>query len=299
MSKLDETRKKGTKTLVALAVIAVAVYIGFTPLYELITPNGGVAGAVVGSSFGAIFVIILTMYLLNKQTEIELESKRGEKIFEQKMIIYWKVFDDTEAMLKDGQISKEDEMQKLPFVMMKLIAIGDDEVIKAYQEVYKAITEVFDGSKEDKVKINNDASQKIMSLLGNFANECRVDLGVSSENVEDDVFDAATTVISDSRDIMTGNNAPIADPDNPVLEDAKATVDDINYAIERHKKGHIRIYIDGERDIDGEREPLKGSKGILRKIDHKYNLALTEKDWLQTQRAGKAVINKLISLKLE
>ena len=299
MSKLNETRKKGTKTLVALAVIAVAVYIGFTPLYELITPNGGVAGAVVGSSFGAIFVIILTMYLLNKQTEIEQESKRGEKIFEQKMIIYWKVFDDTEAMLKDGQISKEDEMQKLPFVMMKLIAIGDDEVIKAYQEVYKAITEVFDGSKEDKAKINNDASQKIMSLLGNFANECRVDLGVSSENVEDDVFDAATTVISDSRDIMTGNNAPIADPDNPVLEDAKATVDDINYAIERHKKGHIRIYIDGERDIDGEREPLNGSKGILRKIDHKYNLALTEKDWLQTQRAGKAVINKLISLKLE
>ena len=67
---LDETRKKGTKTLVALAVIAVAVYIGFTPLYELITPNGGVAGAVVGSSFGAIFVIILTMYLLNKQTEL-------------------------------------------------------------------------------------------------------------------------------------------------------------------------------------------------------------------------------------
>ena len=39
MSKLNETRKKGTKTLVALAVIAVAVYIGFTPLYELITPK--------------------------------------------------------------------------------------------------------------------------------------------------------------------------------------------------------------------------------------------------------------------
>ena len=217
MSKLDETRKKGTKTLVALAVIAVAVYIGFTPLYELITPNGGVAGAVVGSSFGAIFVIILTMYLLNKQTEIEQESKRGEKIFEQKMIIYWKVFDDTEAMLKDGQISKEDEMQKLPFVMMKLIAIGDDEVIKAYQKVYKAMTAVFEGSKEDKVKIENASSEIIISLLSNFANECRVDLGVSSEKVKDDIFDAATSVISQSGEIMSGNNPPIKDPDNPSL----------------------------------------------------------------------------------
>ena len=67
---------------IALTVIAVAVYVGFTPLYELI--GGGVAGAVIGSSFGAIFVIVLTMYLLNKQTEFEQESKKSERIFEKK-----------------------------------------------------------------------------------------------------------------------------------------------------------------------------------------------------------------------
>jgi hypothetical protein len=42
LSKLDDTRKKGMNTLIALAVIAVAVYVGFTPLYNLI--GGGVAG---------------------------------------------------------------------------------------------------------------------------------------------------------------------------------------------------------------------------------------------------------------
>ena len=47
-------------------IIACAVYLGFTPLFNLV--KGGVAGGVIGSSFGAIFVIILTMYLLNKQT---------------------------------------------------------------------------------------------------------------------------------------------------------------------------------------------------------------------------------------
>jgi hypothetical protein len=102
MSKLNETRKKGTQTLIALAVIAIAVYFGFTPLYELITPNGGVAGAVVGSSFGDIFVIILTMYLLNKQTEIEQESKRGEKVFEEKMKIYWNIFENIQGLVEDG-----------------------------------------------------------------------------------------------------------------------------------------------------------------------------------------------------
>jgi len=287
MSKLDKTRKKGTNTLIALAVIAIAVYFGFSPLYELISPNGGVAGAVVGASFGAIFVIILTMYLLNKQTEIEQESKRGEKVFEQKMNVYWKVFDDTQSMLKDGKISKEDEMQKLPFVMLKLITIGDDAVIDAYQKVYNAINDVFNNKPDDQVEIEDNSKEEIMELLGQFANQCRVDLGVSLEFVKTDVFEAATNVISQSREMMSGNNAPIEDLDNPVVEKENVVVDGIKYDIERHKKGHIRIYIDGKGD------PLKGSKGILKKIDKAKKLGLTEKDWLQTQRAGKAVINKL------
>ena len=71
---LKETRKKGSRTLISIAVIAVAVYIGFEPLISNV-PDG-VAKSVISSSFGAIFVIILTMYLLNKQTEIEQESKK-------------------------------------------------------------------------------------------------------------------------------------------------------------------------------------------------------------------------------
>ena len=52
------------------------------------------------------------MYLLNKQTEIEQESKKSERIFEQKIKLYDQLINQTEAMLDDGQISKEDEMKK-------------------------------------------------------------------------------------------------------------------------------------------------------------------------------------------
>ena len=86
MSKLTETRKSGYRTLIAIAIIGVSVYIGFEPLFDKV--GGGVPAQVIGASFGAIFVIVLTMYLLNKQTEIEQESKRSEKIFEEKMKIY-------------------------------------------------------------------------------------------------------------------------------------------------------------------------------------------------------------------
>ena len=78
MSKLTETKKSGQRTLIAIMIIGLSVYMGFTPLYELV--QGGVTGAVIGASFAAIFVIVLTMYLLNKQTEIEQETKKSEKI---------------------------------------------------------------------------------------------------------------------------------------------------------------------------------------------------------------------------
>ena len=73
-SKLQKTQDSGKRTLIAILIIGVAVYLGFTPLFNKI--GGGVAGAVLGASFGAIFVIVLTMYLLNKQTEIEQQRKK-------------------------------------------------------------------------------------------------------------------------------------------------------------------------------------------------------------------------------
>ena len=79
---INETRKQGWYTLLALVVIGFAVYIGFTPLFALL--QDGIASQVIGSSFGAIFVIILTMFLLNKQTEIEQESKKVREFFMRK-----------------------------------------------------------------------------------------------------------------------------------------------------------------------------------------------------------------------
>ena len=114
MSKLQETRKSGYRTLVAIAIIGVSVYLGFTPLFENV--GGGVEGAVLGASFGAIFVIVLTMYLLNKQTEIEQESKKSEKVFEEKVELYKSMLATTKEMLRDGKLSSQ-ETTELSFAM--------------------------------------------------------------------------------------------------------------------------------------------------------------------------------------
>ena len=192
---LNETRRQGWMTLLALLVIACAVYLGFTPLFNLV--KGGVAGGVIGSSFGAIFVIILTMYLLNKQTEIEQESKKSERVFDEKVRLYQQILDITRDMLIDGNLTEE-EINRLPFPVIRLQMLGADETISSFQKVFEKINSVY--AKEDGklIKINDDDKAEIFQMLSNFASVCRKDLGISDEEVSEEIKKETNQVIANS-----------------------------------------------------------------------------------------------------
>ena len=66
-----------------------------------------------------IFVVILTNYLLTKQTEVEHESF-DERVFEEKVSLYKQILLATEKMLEDGVIKGSEEMKSLPFLMLRL-----------------------------------------------------------------------------------------------------------------------------------------------------------------------------------
>jgi len=286
MNKLEITKRKGRNTLIAIFVIGVAVYFGFTPLFE--SQLGGVAGAVIGSSFGAIFVIVLTMYLLNKQTEIEQESKRSEKIFEEKMKIYSDIFEKTELMLEDGKISKNDEMKKLPFVMVRLLTVGSDQVINSFQEVYNSINLVFDSESEDIVELNDEERQNIMTNLSAFANTCRVDLGVSDEQVEAELYKKTEGVIQASSEILKGKNAPVPE-EVEITHEVAASVSLGNFVLRRYKTQHIRIF-------EGDEISTRSSKEILRVINEESNLGHTEEEFKKknTRVIGREIIEQLL-----
>ena len=160
MNKLKETKQKSQRTIIALVIIGIAVYLGFTPLFELI--QGGVAGAVIGSSFGAIFVIVLTMYLLNQQTEIEQESKKSERVFEEKVKLYQYILNVSKDMVEDEILTRE-EIMKLPFAMIQLQMIGGDETIRAFQDVFSKINEVYAKNQEDNTGIDDDERIEILN----------------------------------------------------------------------------------------------------------------------------------------
>ena len=194
MNKLNKTREQGKRTLIAISIIAVAVYIGFEPLFEFVP--SGVAQSVVGASFGAIFVIILTMYLLNKQTEIEQESKRGERVFDEKVQLYQGMLDTVGEMLKDGTISK-DEINKLPFPLIRLSMLGRDETIEAFKDVNKELNSIYASDTEnDDVVLDDKQKQDIYQLLARFASKCRLDLEIGDEANDQLIQSTVDTITS-------------------------------------------------------------------------------------------------------
>ena len=194
---------QANKAVLAITIIGISVFLGFTPLYEKV--QGGVAGAVIGASFGAIFVVILTNYLLTKQTEVEQESKRSERVFEEKVNLYKQILTATEDMLEDGYIKGSEEMKRIPFLMLRLQMLGNDEAIKSYQNIYHQINNIFIAEPgNDEVEVSEESFLKLFQLLGDFCNVCRLDLKVSDQKIDTKLFNIISEDIKKSNEIFLG-----------------------------------------------------------------------------------------------
>jgi len=194
---------KANKAVLAIILIGISVFLGFEPLYEKV--EGGVAGAVIGASFGAIFVVILTNYLLTKQTEVEQESTRSERVFEEKVNLYKEILTATELMLEDGYIKGSEEMKRIPFLMLRLQMLGNDEAIKSYQNIYHQINNIFIAEPgNDEVEVSEESFLRLFQLLGDFCNVCRLDLKVSEQKIDTKLFNIISEDIKKSNEILLG-----------------------------------------------------------------------------------------------
>lgn len=189
------TEAKSIKNIVVLSVVAISVYIGFEPLINFVPE--GIARSVVSSSFGAIFVIILTMYLLNKQTEVEQQSKRNERLFEERIKLFQLILDIVEDMLKDEKITAN-EISRLPFPYVRLCMLCEEAPIQAFQKLQNKLNEIYNETEEDEAPIHNEEMSTLIDLLLEFSNECRLDLQVSSEHLTEDLLRSSRDTIKAS-----------------------------------------------------------------------------------------------------
>ncbi len=201
MSKVDDTKKQGMKILVILVLVGFVVFFGYGPLFDLV--GGGIPGRVLGATFGSIFAILMTMFLLNKQTEIEQESKKSERVFDEKVVLYKNILGMSKEMLEDGQLDTK-EILALPFTLIKMQMVGGDEAIKIYTSFFEKINDIYEASEDEVVTIPESEKQQVFSLLSRFAVQCRVDLGISDTPIDESIFARAISVVQQSDKAIKG-----------------------------------------------------------------------------------------------
>jgi len=201
VSKIDDTRKQGMKILIILAVVGIVVFFGYGPLFDLV--GGGIPGRVLGATFGSIFAILMTMFLLNKQTEIEQESKKSERVFDEKVHLYKNILESAKNMLEDNQLDSK-EMLALPFTLIQMQMVGGDEAIKLYTAFFEKINDIYEADENEVVKIPESQAQEVFSLLSRFSVQCRVDLGISDTPIDESIFARAITALEQSNDAVKG-----------------------------------------------------------------------------------------------
>lgn len=201
VGKIDDTRKQGMKILIILGVVGIVVFFGYGPLFDLV--GGGIPGRVLGATFGSIFAILMTMFLLNKQTEIEQESKKSERVFDEKVHLYKNILESAKNMLKDNQLDSK-EMLALPFTLIQMQMVGGDEAIKLYTAFFEKINDIYEADENEVVKIPESQAQEVFSLLSRFSVQCRVDLGISDTPIDESIYARAIAALEQSNDAVKG-----------------------------------------------------------------------------------------------
>ena len=200
-NKLDDTRRQGIKLLSILFIVGIAVFFGFAPLFEF--AGSGFAGRIIGATFGSIFAILMTMFLLNKQTEIEQESKKSERVFDEKVVLYKDILGMSKEVVEDGQLDSK-EILALPFTLIKMQMVGGDEAIKIYTSFFEKINDIYEVSDDEVVQIPESDKQQLFTLLSRFAVQCRVDLGISDTPIDESIFARAISVVEQSDKAVKG-----------------------------------------------------------------------------------------------
>ena len=176
---LSPLKKKLDFTYIAIIILSIALYVGFD---DLITgAASGTARDTISAALAAIFVLITTMYLLNKQTDIEQKKKLEEKIYINK----FKIYDEVINVLQDiGYIEfkiSDENFKKCLNKHFELLMVAPEEICNLSNSIQDYIANNYEPggkNKLDEIIINN-----IRDDLWEFTKLARKDLDISVDHM--------------------------------------------------------------------------------------------------------------------
>jgi len=196
--KLAPLKKKLDFTYIAIIVLSIALYVGFDDLI-----SGAVSGTArdtISAALAAIFVLITTMYMLNKQSDIEQDKKYKAEIFTKKFQLYDDLITNwLNIAYIDKSINKENYKECLDnHYEILMVAPGN-----AVERSAKIMAIVSTNYQDRRIKkLDDDDLDEIKAIINEFTKIVREELSISKipVNVLNPEY------IEDNEQIVNGKN---------------------------------------------------------------------------------------------
>lgn len=177
---------KNARNAFFVFVIAFSAFLAFEPLFKYLGQTA--AQEFASAIFGTIFAAVITMVLLNKQSQTEAEKNKSDKVFEQKLFLYNNVIDSLENIFEQSKsespnISSNDILH-IEFQLLRMMMVSDDKTLLEFNDFYKSLTRKY-SRKSRSARLDSSDKQKIFR----FADYCRQELGLSSKNMEKEILE--------------------------------------------------------------------------------------------------------------
>jgi len=171
-----------------IMLLAIALYVGFDVLLDKV-PTEMSKEAVV-AAIGAIFVILSTKLLMERESENRLVEERRATVFKDNLADYRNAADKIIKILKDNEINPS-ELHEMREVHSKLILLGARDAIECSRAFISQCYEFLESDETDNetLSLSEKQVEVLWSLALNFLGSAR-----SGLHVENDTFDIALEV---------------------------------------------------------------------------------------------------------
>ena len=163
----------------AIIVLSIALYVGFDDL--IFGGASGTARDTIRAALAAIFVLITTMYMLNKQTDVEHKKKLDTEIFKRKFIIYDQLISILQNIGHYKLTVNDDDYRKCLNKHYELVMVAPAEIVSISIDILnllKGIREVGKVKALDEVNLDEVNQQALRDFIDDFCILARADFNL-------------------------------------------------------------------------------------------------------------------------
>ncbi|MDC1288999.1 hypothetical protein N8Z38_03070 [Amylibacter sp.] len=194
--KLNLLKKKSDFTYIAIIVLSIALYVGFDDLIS--GAASGTARDTISAALAAIFVLITTMYMLNKQTDLEQEKEFKGVIFNKKFQLYDDLITNwLNIAYIDKSINKENYKECLDN-HYEILMVAPGNAVKHSTKILAIVTKYYQDGQTKNLEDND--LKEIKRITKEFTDIVREELSISEIEVDNEDQDYK----DDNEQIITG-----------------------------------------------------------------------------------------------